>query len=155
MAELTIGENAPDFRLPRNGGGDVALSDLKGKKVVLYFYPKDDTSGCTAEGIDFSALGSQFEDADTIVIGISPDSVKSHDKFAAKHKLTVMLAADEDKTALEAYGVWKEKSMYGKKYMGVERTTFLISPDGKVAKIWNKVKVAGHAQDVLEAAKAL
>lgn len=155
MAELTIGDEAPDFRLPRNGGGDISLSDLKGKVVVLYFYPKDDTSGCTAEAIDFSALGAQFEAANTVVIGISPDSVKSHDKFAAKHSLTVMLAADEDRSALEAYGVWKEKSMYGKKYMGVERTTFLISPDGKVAKIWSKVKVPGHAQAVLDEAKAL
>ncbi len=155
MAELTIGDEAPDFRLPRNGGGDISLSDLKGKAVVLYFYPKDDTSGCTAEAIDFSALGAEFEAANTVVIGISPDSVKSHDKFAAKHSLTVMLAADEDKSALEAYGVWKEKSMYGKKYMGVERTTFLISPDGKVAKIWSKVKVPGHAQAVLDEAKAL
>ncbi|MGN8153393.1 thioredoxin-dependent thiol peroxidase [Agrobacterium sp. 22094] len=155
MAELTIGDEAPDFRLPRNGGGDISLSDLKGKTVVLYFYPKDDTSGCTAEAIDFSALGAQFEAANTVVIGISPDSVKSHDKFAAKHSLTVMLATDEDKSALEAYGVWKEKSMYGKKYMGVERTTFLISPDGKVAKIWSKVKVPGHAQAVLDEAKAL
>lgn len=155
MAELTIGDEAPDFRLPRNGGGDISLSDLKGKAVVLYFYPKDDTSGCTAEAIDFSALGAQFEAANTVVIGISPDTVKSHDKFAAKHSLTVMLAADEDKGALEAYGVWKEKSMYGKKYMGVERTTFLISPDGKVAKIWSKVKVPGHAQAVLDEAKAL
>lgn len=155
MAELTIGDEAPDFRLPRNGGGDISLSDLKGKTVVLYFYPKDDTSGCTAEAIDFSALGAQFEAANTVVIGISPDSVKSHDKFAAKHSLTVMLAADEDKSALEAYGVWKEKSMYGKKYMGVERTTFLISPDGKVAKIWSKVKVPGHAQAVLDETKAL
>lgn len=155
MAELTIGDKAPDFRLPRNGGGDISLSDLKGKVVVLYFYPKDDTSGCTAEAIDFSALGAQFEAANTVVIGISPDSVKSHDKFAAKHSLTVMLAADEDRSALEAYGVWKEKSMYGKKYMGVERTTFLISPDGKVAKIWSKVKVPGHAQAVLDEAKAL
>ncbi len=155
MAELTIGDKAPDFRLPRNGGGDISLSDLKGKAVVLYFYPKDDTSGCTAEAIDFSALGAQFEAANTVVIGISPDSVKSHDKFAAKHSLSVMLAADEDKSALEAYGVWKEKSMYGKKYMGVERTTFLISPDGKVAKIWSKMKVPGHAQAVLDEAKAL
>ncbi|KQR30230.1 alkyl hydroperoxide reductase [Rhizobium sp. Leaf155] len=155
MAELTIGDEAPDFRLPRNGGGDISLSDLKGKAVVLYFYPKDDTSGCTAEAIDFSALGAQFEAANTVVIGISPDSVKSHDKFAAKHSLTVMLAADEYKSALEAYGVWREKSMYGKKYMGVERTTFLISPDGKVAKIWSKVKVPGHAQAVLDEAKAL
>ncbi|WP_313558424.1 thioredoxin-dependent thiol peroxidase [Agrobacterium cavarae] len=155
MAELTIGDEAPDFRLPRNGGGDISLSDLKGKAVVLYFYPKDDTSGCTAEAIDFSALGAQFEAANAVVIGISPDSVKSHDKFAAKHSLTVMLAADEDKSALEAYGVWKEKSMYGKKYMGVERTTFLISPDGKIAKVWSKVKVPGHAQAVLDEAKAL
>jgi len=155
MAELTIGDEAPDFRLPRNGGGDISLSDLKGKAVVLYFYPKDDTSGCTAEAIDFSALGAQFEAANAVVIGISPDSVKSHDKFAAKHSLTVMLAADEDKSALEAYGVWKEKSMYGKKYVGVERTTFLISPDGKIAKVWSKVKVPGHAQAVLDEAKAL
>ena len=155
MAELTIGDKAPDFRLPRNGGGDISLSDLKGKAVALYFYPKDDTSGCTAEAIDFSALGAEFEAANTVVIGISPDSVKSHDKFAAKHSLTVMLAADEERNALEAYGVWKEKSMYGKKYMGVERTTVLVSPDGKVAKIWSKVKVPGHAQAVLEEAKAL
>lgn len=155
MAELTIGDEAPDFRLPRNGGGDISLSDLKGKAVVLYFYPKDDTSGCTAEAIDFSALGGGFEKANSVVIGISPDSVKSHDKFAAKHSLSVMLAADEDKTALEAYGVWKEKSMYGKKYMGVERTTYLVSPQGKIAKIWNKVKVQGHAQAVLGEVKAL
>ncbi|MEJ8307720.1 thioredoxin-dependent thiol peroxidase [Agrobacterium larrymoorei] len=155
MAELTIGDEAPDFRLPRNGGGDISLSELKGKAVVLYFYPKDDTSGCTTEAIDFSALGAEFEAANAVVIGISPDSVKSHDKFAAKHSLTVMLAADEDKSALEAYGVWKEKSMYGKKYMGVERTTFLIAPDGKIAKIWSKVKVPGHAQAVLDEAKAL
>ena len=155
MAELTIGDKAPDFRLPRNGGGDISLSDLRGKEVVLYFYPKDDTSGCTAEAIDFSALGAEFEAANTVVIGISPDSVKSHDKFAAKHSLSVMLAADEERNALEAYGVWKEKSMYGKKYMGVERTTVLVSPDGKVAKIWSKVKVPGHAQAVLDEAKAL
>ncbi len=155
MAELTIGENAPDFRLPRNGGGDVALSDLKGKKVVLYFYPKDDTSGCTAEAIDFSALGAQFEEANTVVIGISPDSVKSHDKFAAKHSLTVMLAADEEKSAAEAYGVWKEKSMYGRAYMGVERTTVLIDAEGKIAEVWNKVKVPGHVAAVLDAAKKL
>ncbi|WP_320201509.1 peroxiredoxin [Agrobacterium sp. rho-13.3] len=155
MTDLTIGEKAPDFTLPRNGGGDVSLSGLKGKAVALYFYPKDDTSGCTAEAIDFSALGAEFEAANAVVIGISPDSVKSHDKFAAKHALTVMLAADEERQVLEAYAVWKEKSMYGKKYMGVERTTVLIAPDGTIAKIWNKVKVPGHAADVLEAAKAL
>ncbi|MDS7597302.1 peroxiredoxin [Agrobacterium tumefaciens] len=155
MTDTMIGSLAPDFTLPRNGGGTVTLSDLKGKAVVLYFYPKDDTSGCTAEAIDFSALGAQFEAANTIVIGISPDSVKSHDKFAAKHSLSVMLAADEEKSVLEAYGVWKEKSMYGKKYMGVERTTVLVAPDGTIAEIWNKVKVAGHAEAVLDAAKKL
>ncbi|TRB05871.1 peroxiredoxin [Agrobacterium tumefaciens] len=155
MTDLTIGSPAPDFTLPRNGEGTVTLSKLQGKAVILYFYPKDDTSGCTAEAIDFSALGGEFEAANAVVIGISPDSVKSHDKFAAKHALSVMLASDENRTALEAYGVWKEKSMYGKKYMGVERTTFLVAPDGKIAEIWNKVKVAGHAQAVLEAAGKL
>ena len=155
MADLTIGEKAPDFTLPRNGGGTISLSELNEKAVVLYFYPKDDTSGCTAEAIDFSAKGADFEAANAVVIGISPDSVKSHDKFAAKHALTVMLAADEDKAVAEAYGVWKEKSMYGKKYMGVERTTFLIAPDGTLANIWNKVKVPDHAQAVLDAVKGL
>lgn len=155
MTDLTIGRPAPDFTLPRNGEGTVTLSKLQGKAVILYFYPKDDTSGCTAEAIDFSALGGEFETVDAVVIGISPDSVKSHDKFAAKHSLSVMLASDEERKVLEAYGVWKEKSMYGKKYMGVERTTFLIGRDGKIAEIWNKVKVAGHAQAVLEAAKKL
>ena len=155
MTDLTIGGTAPDFTLPRNGEGTVTLSKLQGKAVILYFYPKDDTSGCTAEAIDFSALGGEFEAANAVVIGISPDSVKSHDKFAAKHSLSVMLASDEERKVLEAYGVWKEKSMYGKKYMGVERTTFLIGRDGKIAEIWNKVKVAGHAQAVLEAAKKL
>ncbi|WP_425624425.1 thioredoxin-dependent thiol peroxidase [Agrobacterium radiobacter] len=155
MTDLTIGGTAPDFTLPRNGEGTVTLSKLQGKAVILYFYPKDDTSGCTAEAIDFSALGGEFEAANAVVIGISPDSVKSHDKFAAKHALSIMLAADEEKKVVEAYGVWKEKSMYGKKYMGVERTTFLIAPDGKIAEVWNKVKVAGHAQAVLEAVKKL
>ncbi|MDH6296299.1 peroxiredoxin Q/BCP [Agrobacterium fabrum] len=155
MTDLTIGSPAPDFTLPRNGEGTVTLSKLQGKAVILYFYPKDDTSGCTVEAIDFSALGGEFEAANAVVIGISPDSVKSHDKFAAKHSLSVMLASDEERKVLEAYGVWKEKSMYGKKYMGVERTTVLIAPNGKIAEIWNKVKVAGHAQAVLEAAKKL
>lgn len=152
---MKIGDIAPQFELPRNGGGTVSLSELKGKKVVLYFYPKDLTSGCTTEAIDFSASAQEFEKANTVVIGMSPDSVKSHDKFAAKHSLTVMLASDEEKSTIEAYGVWVEKSMYGRKYMGVERTTFLIDPEGKIAAIWPKVKVAGHAQAVLEAAKAL
>ena len=155
MTDLTIGGPAPDFTLPRNGEGTVTLSKLQGKAVILYFYPKDDTSGCTAEAIDFSALGGEFEAANAVVIGISPDSVKSHDKFAAQHSLSVMLASDEERKVLEAYGVWKEKSMYGKKYMGVERTTVLVAPNGKIAEIWSKVKVAGHAQAVLEAVKTL
>ncbi|KQQ58896.1 alkyl hydroperoxide reductase [Rhizobium sp. Leaf311] len=155
MTDLAIGDKAPDFTLPRNGGGEINLASLQGKAVVLYFYPKDDTSGCTVQALDFSAMGADFEAANSVVIGISPDSVKSHDKFAAKHALTVMLASDEEKTVLETYGVWKEKSMYGKKYMGVERTTYLIAPDGKIAKIWSKVKPAGHAQIVLEAIRAL
>ena len=155
MTDLTAGEKTPDFSLPRNGGGTVSLSDFAGKPVVLYFYPKDDTSGCTTEAIDFSGLGAEFEKLGATVIGVSPDSVKSHDKFAAKHSLSVVLAADEEHTALEAYGVWKEKSMYGKKYMGIERSTFLIGADGKVAQVWPKVKVAGHAEEVLEAVKAL
>lgn len=155
MSELKIGDTAPDFTLPRNGSGDINLASLQGKAVVLYFYPKDDTSGCTAQAIDFSAMGADFQAANAVVIGISPDSIKSHDKFAAKHALTVMLASDEERNVLETYGVWKEKSMYGKKYMGVERTTYLVAPDGKIAKIWNKVKVPGHAQAVLDAIKAL
>jgi peroxiredoxin Q/BCP len=152
---LDIGEAAPDFDLPADGGHRVSLSHLKGKKVVLYFYPKDDTSGCTAEAIAFNGLKSKFEAADAVVIGVSPDSAKSHDKFKAKHDLHFALASDEPKAMLEAYGVWVEKSMYGKKYMGVERTTFLIDAEGRVAKVWRKVKVPGHAEAVLEAAKAV
>jgi peroxiredoxin Q/BCP len=155
MARPEIGQDAPDFELPRDGGGIITLSSLSGKAVVLYFYPKDDTSGCTAEAIDFSALAAEFAKAGALVVGLSPDSAKSHDKFKAKHSLGVALASDEDKTALEAYGVWVEKSMYGKKYMGVERTTFLVGPDGKVRKVWPKVKVPGHAAEVLEAVKDL
>lgn len=155
MTDLTAGEKAPDFSLPRNGGGTVSLSDFAGKPVVLYFYPKDDTSGCTVEAVDFSGLTAEFEKLGATVIGVSPDSVKSHDKFAAKHNLSVVLAADEEHKALEAYGVWKEKSMYGKTYMGVERSTFLIDKSGKVAEVWRKVKVPGHAEAVLKAAQAL
>jgi len=155
MTELGPGQKAPDFDLPRDGGGTLKLSDLTGKKVVLYFYPKDDTSGCTAEAIDFSALKPEFEKAGTVVVGISPDSVKSHDKFKSKHGLSVELAADEERKTLEAYGVWVEKSMYGRKYMGVERSTFLIGADGKIASAWRKVKVPGHAKAVLEAAQSL
>lgn len=155
MAELAIGQAAPDFELPRGGGGSLKLSELAGKSVVLYFYPKDDTSGCTAEAIDFSGLKSEFESAGAVVVGMSPDSTKSHDKFKAKHGLDVELVADEDKTVLEAYGVWTEKSMYGRKYMGVERSTFLIDRHGKIARLWRGVKVPGHAKEVLEAAQAL
>ncbi|MEI5679429.1 MULTISPECIES: peroxiredoxin [unclassified Mesorhizobium] len=155
MTELSAGDNAPDFELPRDGGGKLSLASLRGQKVVLYFYPKDDTSGCTAESIDFSLLKPDFEKAGAIVLGMSPDSVKSHDKFKTKHKLAVELVADEERKALEAYGVWTEKSMYGRKYMGVERSTFLIGADGRIARIWRKVKVPGHAAEVLEATRAL
>ena len=155
MSELDEGTAAPQFDLPRDGGGNVSLTDMAGKKVVLYFYPKDATSGCTTEAIDFTALASEFAKAGAVVIGLSPDSVKAHDKFIAKHDLGVILASDEDKSVLEAYGVWKEKSMYGRKYMGVERSTFIIDGNGKIAKVWRKVKVPGHAQAVLEAVQSL
>jgi peroxiredoxin Q/BCP len=155
MAELNVGDQAPGFELPQAGGGSLKLSAQAGKPVVLYFYPKDDTSGCTAEAIAFSGLKSGFAKAGAVVIGMSPDSVKSHDKFRAKHGLAVDLVADEDKKVLEAYGVWAEKSMYGRKYMGVERTTFLIGGDGRIARVWRKVKVPGHAEEVLAAVKAL
>jgi peroxiredoxin Q/BCP len=155
MTELSPGQDAPQFELPRDGGGTLTLSALRGKAVVLYFYPKDDTSGCAAEAIDFSALKPDFEKAGAVVIGMSPDSAKKHDKFKAKHGLSVDLVADEERKAIEAYGVWAEKSMYGRKYMGVERTTFLIDRDGKIARIWPKVKVPGHAAEVLAAVRAL
>ncbi|ODS52216.1 MAG: peroxiredoxin [Agrobacterium sp. SCN 61-19] len=155
MTDLTAGDMAPDFSLPRNGGGTVSLFDFAGKPVILYFYPKDDTSGCTTEAVDFSGLKEEFAKLGATVIGVSPDSVKSHDKFAAKHNLSVVLAADEEHQALEAYGVWKEKSMYGKTYMGVERSTFLIDKSGKIAEVWRKVKVPGHAEAVLKATQAL
>ncbi len=154
-ADLTDGMKAPGFDLPTDGGGQLKLSDLGGKAVVLYFYPKDDTSGCTREAIDFTGMKDAFEKAGAIVVGVSPDSPAKHDKFKAKHDLDVTLVSDEDKTMLEAYGVWKEKSMYGRKYMGVERSTFLIDGKGVVRKVWRKVKVPGHAEAVLEAVKAL
>ncbi|SIR00409.1 peroxiredoxin Q/BCP [Rhizobium sp. RU35A] len=155
MSELVSGMPAPDFTLPRDGGGTITLSDLRGKPVVVYFYPKDDTSGCTTEALQFTALSGEFEKAGTTVIGISPDSAAKHDKFIKKHNLTVALAADEEQVAANAYGVWKEKSMYGKKYMGIERSTFLIAADGSIARVWPKVKVEGHAEEVLAAAQAL
>jgi peroxiredoxin Q/BCP len=153
--DLSVGEAAPDFSLPTDGGGHTRLADLKGKAVVLYFYPKDDTSGCTAEAIAFSGLKAKFAAAGAAVIGISPDTPASHDKFKLKHKLGVALAADPERSAIDAFGVWKEKSMYGTKYFGVERSTFLVDREGRIAKIWRKVKVPGHAEEVLAAVKAL
>ena len=155
MAELLIGDVAPDFELPRDGGGTMSLQSLRGQPVVLYAYPKDDTSGCTAQAIDFTRLKPDFEQAGVTVVGISPDSVKKHDKFKQKHELGIDLIADEEKSVLTALDVWKEKSMYGRKYMGVERSTFLIDQDGKISRIWRKVSVPGHAEEVLEAARAL
>ncbi|MBX2806877.1 MAG: thioredoxin-dependent thiol peroxidase [Hyphomicrobiales bacterium] len=143
------GENAPDFVLPRDGGETVKLGQFKGNSVVLFFYPKDDTSGCTKEATEFSARLDEFRRAGAEVVGISPDSVKSHNKFREKHGLTVMLLSDEEKTVLEAYGVWVEKSMYGRKYMGVERSTFIIGADGRIIRSWRKVKVPGHVDEVL------
>ena len=152
---LTPGEPAPSFSLPTTGGGTVSPADLKGRKAVLFFYPKDDTSGCTREAQDFQALGADFAAADTVVVGISPDPLKSHDNFRKKYGLAFPLASDEDKTALQAFGVWVEKSMYGRRYMGVERTTVLLDRDGRVARVWSKVSVPGHAEEVLAAARAL
>jgi peroxiredoxin Q/BCP len=155
MAALEDGKKAPDFDLSGDGGRQVRLADFRGKKVVVYFYPADDTSGCTLEAIDFSRASKEFAAADTAVIGISPDSEASHDRFKAKHDLTVTLAADPQKTAIAAYGTWVEKNMYGRKYMGVERATFLIDRHGRIAKQWHNVRVKGHVAAVLEAAEAL
>ena len=152
---LQDGEIAPDFSLYDDAGSVVRLSKLKGRPVVVYFYPKDDTSGCTQEAKDFSCLADDFAKAGVEVIGISPDSAASHKKFKTKHDLPLQLLADENKDAANAYGVWVEKSMYGRKYMGVERSTFLIDSKGKLAGSWRKVKVPGHAEEVLAAAKAL
>lgn len=152
---LQAGDPAPDFSLPATDGRSVDLAGFKGRKLVLYFYPKDDTSGCTREAQDFDALRAEFAVAGADILGISPDSVASHDKFRAKYALALPLASDESKAMLQAYGVWAEKSMYGRRYMGVERTTVLIGADGRVARVWPKVKVPGHAEEVLAAAKAL
>ena len=155
MTELRTGQHAPQFELPISDGGHVTLGELLGKPVVLYFYPQDDTTSCTAEAIDFSRLKPEFGAAGATVIGISPDSAKKHGKFKAKHNLSVELAADEERGTIEAYGLWIEKTMFGRKYMGVERATFLIGADGRIARIWRKVKVPGHAAEVLAAVKAL
>ncbi|OAN78078.1 alkyl hydroperoxide reductase [Sulfitobacter sp. EhC04] len=150
-----ISEQAPDFTLPVTGGGAVTLSDLRGTPVVLFFYPRDDTPGCTTESIGFSANLSDFEAAGAKVFGISRDTMAKHDKFVAKHALTVPLLSDEEGSVTEAYGVWVEKNMYGKKSMGIERATYLIGADGKIAQVWRKVKVPGHVEAVLEAVRAL
>jgi thioredoxin-dependent peroxiredoxin len=155
MPMLAIGNPAPDFTLPRDGGGTVQLSALRPAKTVVYFYPKDDTSGCTLEAQEFTARLAEFTAAGTTVIGISKDSVKSHDKFCKKYGLGIILASDEHSTTCEDYGVWAEKSMYGKTYMGIERSTFLIDGSGKLAQAWRKVSVKGHVDDVLAAAKAI
>jgi thioredoxin-dependent peroxiredoxin len=152
---LTIGTRAPAFSLPATDGREISLDGLKGRKIVLYFYPKDDTSGCTLEAQNFQALKQDFVAADAEIVGVSPDSLKSHDKFRTKYGLDFTLASDEATAMLQAYGVWVEKSMYGRKYMGVERTTVLIDRDGAVAQVWTKVKVPGHAEEVLKAAQAL
>jgi len=153
--KLGPGNKAPDFELAVDSGANISLASFAGQTLVLYFYPKDDTSGCTKEAIDFNGLRGEFKKAGAAILGVSPDSVASHAKFKTKHKLDIALAADESKAMLEAYGVWAEKSMYGRKYMGVERTTFLIDKDSQIATVWNKVKVPGHAEAVLAAAKAL
>jgi len=155
MTPLTVGIPAPDFQLPTDSGGTATLSGFKGRKVVLFFFPKADTSGCTVEAKDFSALKEAFAGASTEILGVSADSVAKQDKFKSKHGLGVALASDETKAMLEAYGVWVEKSMYGRKYMGVDRVTVLIDRDGRVARIWPKVKIEGHAAEVLAHAKAL
>ncbi|MCX7644706.1 MAG: peroxiredoxin [Rhodobacteraceae bacterium] len=152
---IDAGQTAPDFTLPRDGGGQITLSALRPKAVVLYFYPKDDTSGCTAEAKDFTAMAGEFEKAGAVVVGVSKDSPASHDRFVRKHGLGVILASDEGSDVCERYGVWAEKSMYGKKYMGIERSTFLIDGSGTVRNVWRKVKVPGHAEEVLAAVKAL
>ena len=155
MAELSEGDMAPAFSLPRGGSGMLNLADLLGRIVVLYFYPKDDTPGCTAEAIDFSALSRDFAAAGATIAGLSPDSPKRHSNFASKHGLAIDLVSDEAHDALNAYGVWGEKSMYGRTFMGVERATFLIGADGRIKRIWRKVRVPGHAAEVLEAVRGL
>lgn len=152
---LQEGMKAPPFMLPRDGGATVSLKDFKGRNLVLYFYPKADTPGCTKEAIAFSSLRAQFAKANTDILGVSADPVPAQDKFKVKHKLKIPLASDETKTMLQAYGAWGEKSLYGRKFMGVMRKTFLIDGRGRVARLWPKVRVEGHAEDVLEAARAL
>lgn len=153
--KLTAGEKAPSFKLPDDGGGTTSLADFKGRNLVLFFYPRADTPGCTTESIAFSRLIQAFDKANTSVVGVSADPPKAQCAFRDKHKLKVPLLSDEKHTMLEAYGVWGEKSLYGRKFMGITRATFLIGPDGRIAHVWPKVKVEGHAEEVLAAAKAI
>ncbi|WP_313105413.1 peroxiredoxin [Brevundimonas sp.] len=155
MTDITEGQAAPAFDLATDGGGRVTLDGLKGQSVVLYFYPKADTPGCTTEGLDFSALAEQFAAVNAVVIGVSRDAVKKLDRFMAKHDLKVVLGSDEDGLVCEAYGTWIMKKLYGREYMGVERATFLIDGAGVVRRVWRNVKVKGHAEQVLEAAQKL
>jgi peroxiredoxin Q/BCP len=152
---VDAGDAAPAFSMPTDGGGTTSLAELSGKAVVLYFYPRDDTPGCTKEAIAFTGLIGEFRATGAEVIGVSKDTVAKHDKFKTKYDLDVVLAADEDGSVCEAYGVWVEKNMYGKKSMGIERSTFLIGGDGRIVRAWRKVKVDGHAEEVLAAVKAL
>ncbi|HAT87833.1 thioredoxin-dependent thiol peroxidase [Cohaesibacter gelatinilyticus] len=153
--ELVEGMSAPSFSLPTNGGGTINLAELRGQNVVVYFYPKDNTPGCTTEALDFTSLKDQFANANTAIIGVSADSVRKHDNFITKHDLGITLASDENTEVCNAYGVWVEKKMYGKTFMGIERATFLMDSSGKLTRIWRKVKVKGHAEEVLTAAKTL
>lgn len=150
---LSIGDKAPNFSMPSDGGGTVSLSDYKGRFLVLYFYPKDDTPGCTKEAIGFTESKAAFNKLEADILGISKDTAAKHDKFIAKHELTIRLGSDEDGKMIENYGVWVEKNMYGKKYMGIERATYLIGPDGKILEIWRKVRVKDHVQTVLDTLK--
>jgi peroxiredoxin Q/BCP len=152
---LQAGDAAPDFDMPADGGGRVKLGDFKGKALVLYFYPKDDTSGCTTEAKGFAEAAAEFESAGVAVVGVSRDSVASHDKFKAKYALNFTLGSDENGAVVESYGVWVEKSMYGRKYVGIDRSTFLVDSHGKIARAWRKVKVPGHVAEVLAAARGL
>jgi peroxiredoxin Q/BCP len=151
--ELAARAKAPAFSLPRDGGGEISLSDFRGRKLVLFFYPKASTPGCTREAQEFSALARKFAATDTVVLGVSADTVKAQDKFKAKYDLTVPLASDERHAMLEAYGVWGEKTLYGRKFQGIFRTTFLIEANGRINRVWRNVKVPGHAEEVLEAAR--
>lgn len=155
MSELEVGAPAPDFSLTQTDGSTVSLSGLRGAPVVVFLYPRDNTSGCTLEAQDFTRLLAEFRAAGAQVFGLSKDSVKSHIRFTEKQNLSVPLLSDPDGNVVEAYGAWVEKSMYGRKFMGIERTTFLIDGDGRIARVWRKVKVAGHAEEVLQAVKAL